>query len=99
MIPSHTDIPASLARLDPVARARVLEAPRSARLVRLADELRENADDTLAALARETGLPLADAAAFDLEELGTLPAQLVHAGLSRADPTPVRRRGLRRSRV
>jgi len=78
MIPSHTEIPASLARLDEVSRARVLGAPRSARLSRLADELRETPEDALAALTRETGLPLADPAAFDLDKLGTLPVRLVH---------------------
>ncbi|HUG10892.1 MAG TPA: GspE/PulE family protein [Opitutaceae bacterium] len=78
MIPSHTDTPASLARLDEAARTRVLQAPRSARLSRLADELRETPEAALAALARETSLPLADPEAFDLERLGTLPVRLVH---------------------
>jgi len=56
----------------------VLEAPRSVRLARLADELRETPAETLAAVSRETGLAIADPAGFDLEELGNLPVRLVH---------------------
>lgn len=78
MTSSNPDSPASLARLADEARLRVLEAPRSTRLARLADELRETPEEALAALSRETGLPIADPSRFDLEELAKLPVRLVH---------------------
>ena len=74
----NTPIPESIARLDDAARSRVLEAPRNVRLARLADELHESPEEALAAIARETGLALADPASFDIEELSNLPVRLVH---------------------
>ena len=78
MTTSHTGTPESLSRLSEAARDRVLEAPRSVRVARLADELRETPEVTMSALARETGLSIADPAGFDLDELGKLPVRLVH---------------------
>jgi general secretion pathway protein E len=59
-------------------RAALAEQPRARRAEVLAASLKVGADDILARLAEESGLPVVPPERFDLEQIGRLPVRLVN---------------------